>query len=386
MKRIVYAITLSILLAITMSGCFPTEENNYSTNKITKAEKADIDSVIHNTKHINEKVYDNFFIDADVNINIQKNFNIYTAVSSELDFELMQNLILDDKKIAETNEDENDLINIYEDGSTALKSRNLINQNLYEITKIEYYDKDLDWFYMGSNDFNGRIDYERDTIFNGKDLDFMSSDSACNLVKEKMEKLGITSESYQVYTVDYDYIAKKDAEHRESFSEFGEQKEYINYTKDDEFYIVVPQCYLPNGGLLREMYYTWIEDDISDVNSGIVYAIVGKNGILKIECSGVFDITGEDTSHTEIVSLESALEKVKENYKDVVLKEPLTITNIELSYIPYVANQKKGTFQLKPTWVFDVIKEYEDGSKPRCVKLVDAITGELVILGNEDAF
>lgn len=386
-KKILIAI-LTVCLTISLSGCFPTIENNYSTRKNGETDKINIENISGYTEHISETAFDNFSIDADVNVEVTNNFNVYTAVSSELDFELFQNLFVGDKKLVDSySEDEHELINYYEDDSSAIKIKDLINQNQYDYISRENSERELEWIYMAGNDFNGPLDFERDIVLPKKELDFMSSDKACALVEEKMKTLGIETDNYNIYAVDYDYIVKRDSAMKGEFQGLEDDWEFVEYQRDDEFYIIVPEFHLPNEGLLTEMYYTQPEDTSDNsVYSGIVYGIVGKNGILKMEISGLFDITGEDTDIQEIVTPESAWVAVKESYKDVVFETPVMIDNVQLSYVPYLSNKKEGIFELKPTWIFSMVKTYEDGTKTHALKLVDAIAGNVVVLGDEDMF
>lgn len=375
-----------MLVAISLSGCFPTEDNNYTTKRMKKDDKVDISTVLQESKHITKKINDNFVVDADIKINIPENFDTYTAVSSECDMEFLQKLYIKNSKIKSKTSDSDEEIYNYEDGSVISKIRNVVKQNLYDYCTGEYWNREYDWLYLGKNDFNGVIDYDREKTMPKKELDFMSSEDACKIVKEKMEKLGIKTDNYEIYSIDYNYIQKKVAEYEKTYSDEDENDSDFSYTKDDELYLIIPQIVLPNKGTLKHMCYAWAVDDFSEIDSAIVYAVVGKKGIIRVFYSGMFNITGENSESDKITSVNNALNNVIESYDGIVIKEPLTLNEIELSYVPIVDNQDKGTFKLRPTWTFSIIKHRTDGTTGRCIKLIDAITGKLINQGNEDTF
>ncbi len=361
------------------------EENNYSANKKVVEKKVKSIEELNGVNAIKEKVNDNFSIDAEVRVNVSKDFSEYTAKSKDIDFDVWTKLFEGEKKIKECyDEDKKELINIYEDESFSTKIENLIGQYSYEFCSKECTDRELERFYIGSNDYNGRINYERDSIFKRKELGFMSSDKACDLVKNKLKEVGIETEHYNIYTVDYKYISEKSSEW--GANGVKDDEENLEYTSNDEFYIIIPEIYLPNDGKVAELFYTWRDDGFSEVDSSMVYAIVGKNGILRVECSGLFEVIDEDDSIDRIVDEYSAWETMKSYYKDVVLNETLLVNGMELSYVPYIINGEEGKVKLKPTWIFSIIKQYDDGTQTKCLRMVDATTGNMLLQANEEAF
>lgn len=360
-------IALSVCLFIFGGGIMMCFNFPQEKNKTANGEKGITVSAISNIpEHITEAPFENFIIDADVKIGIKENFNIYTAVPYSYDKETLKKYFLQDLRIVESQKDDFGTysVDVAENGSSVSESSGKTTG--FSFSTKEVYEKNLT--YCGKM---GNIEPLRDKLFPKKDLAFMSSNEALNIVKEAMSNFDISVSEYNIYPIDYEYIRKID---NENLKKYGAD-DYTANTKDDEHYLIVMDVTtLPNNGLLAEIDYDIVP--VAYVESGKVHALVGKNGLLELKCNGIYSVTDEEKNE-HIISFEEVLGNFKSSYQGVKFNGEFNVYKIELAYIPYMTDIDNAIYTLKPTWIFRMYEDSEKESDRNYFnKFFDATTGK----------
>lgn len=366
MKRKILAFVLMFAMILSLCSCFPSKGKQSENGKIT------IEQLASQPKHIKETPFENFTIDSDINIYIKNALNIYQGTLNDYNIKTLQEIFSKNVEIINTYDDGEGFSSIeWEDGSCLSRNSGLDGATISYSTK-ELSQRELPFYYI-SDSGNLRIKQDRNELFPMKELDFMSSADAISIVDEIMKKLNIPVARYAVYPVDYEYIKKKDEADLAQYVEENPKNFYVQHTKDDEFYLIIPRLMLPNGSELGEVFYRVPDAINKEIKSGEVFAVVNKNGLVSFDISGVYTYKDENETVQGVISAEQAVATIKNKYTGVQIQNPHTIYQIELSYMPYLITDDSA-YAVKPTWLFTLRYE-QDGTVFKKQLAVDAVTG-----------
>ena len=370
MKKKITAMLLTAVLLFSMCGCFPTLENNASTANIDDLDTITIEQLGDVQKHISEQPFENFTVDADVLIEVRNNFNTYTATSYQYDLEAMKNYFLKDKEIVNSSDEDHYKFLSATDGSFVSLTKLPSGLRMANYRTKEYSSREIEYLFTDSSG----VRWDKHIKFATKELDFMSISEAVELADNAVKALGVEAGDFMVYSID---IAAINELSKEAKERNGDWYEMLNYTKNDEFYLIVPQILLPNGSTLGEADFILADEFLTEIYSSLIYVTVGKNGILNVQSSGVYSVTQEQAGADKIVSFDYAYKKIKEEY-NVALRTNITVHKIVLTYVPFKVSGQEGVFELKPAWIFYMT----DGTLSLCERIVDATTGNVVFSVN----
>ena len=93
----------------------------------------------------------------------------------------------------------------------------------------------------------------------------------------------------------------------------------------------------------------------------------------------IYEETGSSKQSSTPFSLASAFSVLQEKFDEIILDNPITITNIEFSYVPKLAVANKENYVLTPCWIFQMSqysKDIQSDVKTRII--IDALTGKEV--------
>lgn len=179
----------------------------------------------------------------------------------------------------------------------------------------------------------------------------------------------------EVFTFTADFLQEVADEKYEEAKElnFEEDMERYNlaFSEDDDYYYMrmrqgvqgVPLFHL--GGVDGTMSGTYQNFPTS------VQCVYGKDGILKLDITNLFDIKEEE--EMEIKSFSEMLNKFCSSHGSV----ETTIKYIGLSYLPIVKDGSRLEFNGQPVWYF-VYDEVLGDITPREVIIYNAETGEII--------
>lgn len=140
--------------------------------------------------------------------------------------------------------------------------------------------------------------------------------------------------------------------------------------------------------------YSFVQDDIPLFNfdepniklandsgfPGTIFAemLITSNGIRYFRIDGAVSFDGQSSSQ-KIISVDDALDKLKDKYSQVILTEPYTVTKIYLEYISIPEKDKKyleAKQTLTPYWCFIIEIPVDDkGHTDKIAERFNAFTG-----------
>jgi len=232
-----------------------------------------------------------------------------------------------------------------------------------------------------------------DTIFHSNELDFMTSADAVNLAAQTFKKLGITPHMPpKLYALDPVALQKEqDALMKDKdlkwFIDTGKIKFKEKWTKTDQFYYLVFRVDL-QAVPCSPISYTLQNSEV-EVPGSEVRVILSKDGIVSIQIVGtIYDEQSKKGDSRQLLAVEQALDRLKEKYDAIILKNELTVTDIALEYAPVIVSSKidsktgeltnKQT-EMVPAWRFTISQKYAKAGEAFTSTtnvLLNAVTGK----------
>ena len=107
--------------------------------------------------------------------------------------------------------------------------------------------------------------------------------------------------------------------------------------------------------------------------------VVGKEGLIFLSISGAYEIQNQQPLSGQIISLDTACEKMASTYDNILLTDPIQIQKISLEYVPRYINAETYEFEIVPAWIFQGIQKVDDEKggvmTADVLVLIDAVTG-----------
>ena len=231
-----------------------------------------------------------------------------------------------------------------------------------------------------SDAFNPQTD---DKNYNSKDLSFENRDQAIHNTKKFLKTLGVeVSENVRLNALDYKTMKEKQIKNYNEMIKDAEGKEknkinpVRNWTQDDECYFMRFKQEL-NGICVSSGNGLGDAANKTETNGPIIDVYYGKQGYQSVFVGNIYEPTGNATQNGTPIDLNKALDIVKNKYDEVIMKRPITITDIEFSYVPQLKSANEENYILTPAWLFN-LAEYSDDIKDSIDKrlIINALTGE----------
>lgn len=86
MKKSMVIIAI-MAMTISLTGCFPTEKDNYNSKNQRAAKVVSINDLKNIKKHITEDIMNNLKVDADISICIGDKASVYSAESMNIEYD-----------------------------------------------------------------------------------------------------------------------------------------------------------------------------------------------------------------------------------------------------------------------------------------------------------
>ncbi|MEG0309051.1 MAG: hypothetical protein RR636_13990 [Clostridium sp.] len=365
---------LSILAAaLILTGC---SSNKIVESKMSRTELQNFPS------HISEELDKNLTIDAEAKVPDAENYNVLNVKYKEYNSEQVCDLLLKDDII--------DIRNEYGTGSDKSIIIETKNNKVLSISKESLY------FSLKDNGYS-RLRFELDQFlfddmkrkFPKDELESLNKEESIDKVRQIAKELNLPIDDEPiVYSMDIESL--KAAENNFMTDEEAAEWEAMkpgtgkrNWTEDEEGYLIVFKSRSNNIPIYSRNLV--LSSDNSHLNKSELKAVVTKNGIASFEVSSMYNLVSIDTENLSCIDYLQALEIVKNKYKNIIITDPIKITNINLEYIPRLKDKELGEFKLTPAWVFlteyeytvdDVISNSKIVIKDTDAILIDAITGK----------
>lgn len=331
MKKILFA---TIFCACILSGCFPNGERDFS--EISESSSSELQSFLQ------EKIGENVIISTDMDISNENKLESYSVS--------LKNFSEDEiKKILLNNEEITFLYNREGSDFYETDDESLINSGL---GSLYYSEKDYTstlYSYMISL-INLTIDSGINSVFVKEESEEFTLNDAVSVADKTLQGLGVKNYEFTTTTFfDYETLTEqyKTITSNNSITVQGKEQERP-FQKSDEAYMIDCICYINDFPILENGYTSTNNDGNSQYNYGTyISLIVSKNKVLDIALEGIYEI--QDVAETNSgVSVNSIINKISDKFNNIILSEPITITSIDIEYVPV---NKNGQIYIEPFWV-----------------------------------
>lgn len=310
-----------------------------------------------------ETIYENHSICANIDVPEcirEQGYQRATAVQKEIQFENLED-IFKEYELEEEN---------LPDGTVRYKGLKNSFLNIYEGTFIftnEYH------IYIGMayNDVTFMDSYNADKYSVEKDLEEFSLEE-CNINLNKIFESMQMDGEVTIFrrSLDHQTMEQEAVELHHDGSE--SKPDYEWSVSDDCYYCQISQLcndipIIPNESFL---YWTNILYDSMHV------IVLREDGIVKMVCNEVLDISYEDT-YEELVDFSEIMENYRESAVDVPKEQRIEITDITLRV--RLKETDEGKYDLIPMWVFYGTQEIDGTWSYPYVVVYDALTGDKVL-------
>lgn len=366
MKKI-KLIILAMASLMTLTACFPTGKN-------VKSEQLENIKSREIPRYIKLDAYQNIAVDAKVMADIDQEWYEYKASIKKWDIDEVKEVLAPDKVIKERVDDVNLKSYTFDDSFCLYLdevSIRFVNQELSN----RYYDK-----YIRKYSSFVADDVEND--FPKENLDNVNKEEAVTLVLNKIKDLGIeVKEEPRVIAMDVDNLTKLT-----DYNEFTPEskKQLHKWEKDDEAYAIIFDGLQEGNKVTSEGYMT-----NPDYATGTrIKSLVSKDGLISLSISDVYEIKEKSELSKEICSPNHIINVIRDKYKDVILTDPVEVSEIKLEYLPKAINLKENSYSLSPFWVCNVSQTQEFTKEGKTDKVtsnfkifIDAISGNEFSIG-----
>lgn len=218
-------------------------------------------------------------------------------------------------------------------------------------------------------------DFEAANVKDAGNLAFMTKEEAINKVNESANSLGLYLEeepftcialNSESLTTLYNYVGGN--------PELFYSEEDISFENDEGCYLIVWDQKSNTGeSVLSENHSANTRSGIGNCRGTYIVSIVNKEGIVAFDTRVNYENT-KKKQEEKIISVDSALDCIKEKYSNIILNSPITITEIKFCYSYTLVDKNSLTYESVPTWS---ILSYDSANDSYSLTTVNAVTGEL---------
>lgn len=339
MKKLPAFLMTGVFL-LTLCSCFPTgKETVASTDASISVELTDSD-------HVELTLAENLEVQADVHQNKNASLSKFQASLQEFDFEQVLSSQFANKTITEQYKVENAIYPEYFQKTAEFDDGSYLTVNLGELRFASplYSDR---FYYNEIFEAGYFVRPNLKQIYKKDHLETVDKSSAIQLVSDAIQTLGISaSDAPEVIALDYDTMMSE----WEDF-QLRDGSWATPWSENEEAYaIVYPVQY--NGVNITDFGYWNSGKEVFALGSRIL-GVVSEQGLIHLYCTGLYNQIEETESNVSCISLEAALTQIKKKYEDILLTDPIIITNISLEYVPLATDSDSTVFEFVPAWVFD---------------------------------
>jgi hypothetical protein len=338
-KKIV--ISLVILSLFVISACsFPQGEEKDSSGSVT----LDVSKGSTPTS-LDLELEENLNIKADIFGGNNKKLKNYSISLKNLEADKIVDNLSKDKKIIENREVQNELFPEFKDKYFSFSDGSYLTIQYQTLRYSDsfYSKREYESVISGSTYF---IRNDLKDVFQETTLEGIDKNKAIEEVKNAINDLDISNAGNpDVIALDYKTL-ESEWEDYETKDGSSPRK----FEKEDEAYVVIFPVVLDDTNITNKGYSNAANQ--MDAMGSRIMGVVGKEGLIFLTVQGIYEIGETLKDKISPISLETALNKVKNKYKDVLITDPMLISKISLEYVPTVSTTDGIKYKLIPAWVF----------------------------------
>jgi len=220
-------------------------------------------------------------------------------------------------------------------------------------------------------------------VYPAKDLPFMTQKEAEKKARDFLSLLGVTAgKRVQAYALDYRTMQQEQIKHQKDTASEGlpanKRRPVRKWTQEDDCYVFQFQLEL-NGISVSDQQQFGDPKAQTQTQGPMILVYYGEQGIVNAQISNVYEASGEITGKTSPLSLDQALNILNSKFEDVIMNNPITVTDIEFSYVPILKAANQENYLLTPAWLFQ-LSQYSKDIKGNVQTrfIINALTGREV--------
>lgn len=343
--------------------------------------------------HINKTYSETFSVDADVRVPDIEAADVLYAKLTQFDEQTLLSLFYNGNAPNRETYSEDNAVS-YKDDSAYL---------MFSGGRIYYRTQDFEYAMFATESFASLNDIYSankrfDEVYVRDNLSFMSRMEAFTTVSDVLRLLSIdVSDNAEIYAIDFQTMQTQQGERIQREIDIQKNigvspihdptdgyKTKDGFTQDDDFYILY--LTMMQGGVpVTQKSYNIMAGERT-LNGSTARVSFSTNGIIQLDCTGIYQQQGIADSVGTLISVEDALKNAYEIHNAVITTDKLTVTAINFEYVPVPYNNSYDEVKLTPAWSLTVSYERDVSSKggketseksivTRMI-FIDAITGE----------
>ncbi|MFR1694150.1 MAG: hypothetical protein ACLSVK_01490 [Acutalibacteraceae bacterium] len=392
MKKNICIFGTVLISLLFLSGCFPdgkTEQPN--GNKSAASSTPSISTSI--PSKIKKNVSNNIVLNATVHIPANTLSSTFQAVPLNFDYNQLSDIFLQGKSDIRYEERRHPLTNEIMYRGFLASDTSGVSINYEGISNGLVFGEKIynDYPYaLSMYAYEGWIRPDFREKFPLETLENIDREAAVTLVREKLDALDVpVLDTPEVYCLDLEHLQK---DFEANWKDFENPKNpdgrHLEWTKEQEAYVIVYQEALPDGSPIIQKGYMPGVIYNSPIYGSKLVGVVGKEGLIFLNASGTYDIQDQKPLSGPVISLETACDRMAATYDNILVTDPIEIQEIRLEYVPRYINAENYEFEIIPAWVFQGIQETNDEKggthTDDVLVLIDAVTGKEI--PNEGVF
>ena len=342
MKKRLPFIMITIILIFSLTGCFPD-------GKKTLSDDGFISSFTSIPEELQKTLAENLIMDADIMIPEKLPTRTYQATLKDGDKENIEQVFLSNKEVTNVEEFPNDFDKtkmnyLY---STADGASLFIENGSIFFNEKKAIERQYTRYVKGTSSF---IDYDLKDTFPKETLSNVDREYSVQSFEDICDRLGVEINGEpEVYALDVENLDKITDYSEEQPS--GEPIE--KWTEEDQVYFITAHVLYDAFPMTQFGYITK-----SGYGEGTcLSALFGVNGLIEFSLNHFYEIMDNGKDISEICSLDSANNVIKEKYKNTILSNPITVSEIRLEYLPVQKDVEKQIYELTPMWVYTALQD-----------------------------
>lgn len=212
-------------------------------------------------------------------------------------------------------------------------------------------------------------EYDPQALIRSDDLPFMTQEAARDLACEYLcEMSGEKFVADKLYTFGEDVMR--------------EHLDGVTVNDGDSAYYITLRQELDGLYLSSQPHGSPTENTLVIQTEGAF--AVSEKGISLVNIHGAFTVLEEvaGSRGNTLMSAEEAVDAIVGRYEQIIAGDSMTITDMELIYVPVIANARNNEYLLTPAWCYSISSEFEYGGKMYerdSFVLIDAVSGEEIL-------
>ncbi|MDR1882324.1 MAG: hypothetical protein LBR26_06025 [Prevotella sp.] len=342
-KSPIFFIAVVIVLSTAfLTGCFPAGD----PYERSSPDAGMMENNLPESGHIAQELSESVKINADVDIPDNAEWRVFDVALKEFTEDDISSFLsaFQNGEVTEEYHSESGLAPGYEGTNLTFADGSYLACDAGQLlfNAPAYYKRDYENEIMGTSYFLrddlGEI-YINDVIPN------LDKEDAVAAVQDAITALGISvSDPPTIYALDYETMTSRWEDY---ITKDGTPA--IPWQEDEGAYVVVYREAF-EGVPVTDRGYVEANQDVF-CTGGRIMGVFSRKGLICMSLGGIYEPLNSGETD-QLLPLDGAIDVLARKYTDMLVTEPIQVTRIEASLVPYPSSDEPGALQLIPAWVF----------------------------------